>query len=135
MENVQLRIRIGNAWDGVDGEFRNATFAEAVEALRGTTDDDGEIRAQNVYVVGTYVQGFSENVGSVSKPRYVERLDDQPAFGLEVTVYPPHNRWRTVEPARINWSALGSSDTETAAFYAQLLTMAVNLASAVNAAL
>lgn len=142
MENVQLRVRIGNAWDGdpETKEFRNANFVEAVKALQGTQDEDGEVRAQSVVVIGTYVQGFTENLGTSTKPRPVERKTDQPIFGLEVTVYPPRrNYWNRDEvkydPAQVNWGALGSSSPEFTLFYAQLMTTAAQLASAVNAAL
>ena len=139
MENIQMRIRIGSAHNGRDGVYHNATFAEALEALRGTQDEDGEIRAQYVYVVGTYVQGFTEDLGSKSRPRPVERKADQPVFGLEVTIYPPRtNYWtrpRSQYPAEINWSALGSSSPDVARFYAHLMTVASNLADTVNAGL
>lgn len=139
MENIQVRIRVGSAYDGENGVYRNATFAQAVEALQGTKDEDGTIRAQNVYVVGTYVQGFTEDLGTRTKPRPVERKTDEPIFGLEVTIYSLRsNYWGAkggVHPAEVNWSALGSSTPEVTTFYAGLLTLASQIAGAANASL
>jgi hypothetical protein len=123
MNNVQLRIRIGNAHNGADGEYANATIPEAIEALTGD--------ARYVYVVGCWVEGFEETVGYGARKRTIVRKVDEPVFGLEVTVNPPRDDY-SIKPAEVNWSALGASDVDTTLFYAQLLSMAANLATAAN---
>jgi hypothetical protein len=123
MDNVQLRIRIGNSYAGDNGVFTNSTMAEAIAALDETP----------VYVVGCYIKAFEEEVGFGRSKRTITRKTDQPVYGLEVTVNPKYSAFGGARQAEVNWSALGAQDTDTTLLYVQLLQVAANLAQCANA--
>lgn len=138
--HYNIRLRIGSAYDG-DSEtkqYRNASFADAVVALRGThtppSEDEGGYHRQTVvHVVATYPEQFEEKVGFGRNARTITRQLDEPVFGQEVTVHGRELGFGEPRDATVSMGSIGSHDTTIARLRIGLLTLATTLAEAVNA--
>lgn len=133
MKNYPIRIRIGSASAG-DYEtktYTNSTFAEAVTALQGNHDGDGDHhRDVNIYVVGTYAEDHTEDHGP---KRQIKRKAGEPVFGLEVTVYGRRLGFGSAQDAEVSRGSMGSMDTKVTQLMINLETLALQLAIAANA--
>lgn len=121
----QIRFRANRGY-GPD-----LTFAQAAQAAAGD-NDRGYWHGEYISVVAVYAERTVEPAAY----QVIEKVHEagEPVWGLEVTVNPRDERYAALAPAQVNWSALGTQDTATAQLFAELITLAAQIADAANAA-